>query len=74
MTKQEVLTALWKMKMDPNTGEHTLGNFVLRWGRNNTYDLRHGSKTICGGEIPTSADPNTYPIRIAIEAVTNMNI
>lgn len=74
MTKQETLTALWKMKADPKPGEHTIGNFVLRWGANDHYDFRNGSTSIVCGKIPASADRNTFPIRMAIEAVTNMNI
>jgi hypothetical protein len=76
MTKAAIVTLMRNLgTLDAGT-EVVVGNFTIRRGKSHhrTYDIRHGSKTICGGEIPTSADPQTYPIRMAIEAVTNMEI
>lgn len=76
MTKSDIISLIQNLSKLDAGAETTVGNFVISRGtdRHRSYCVRHGSKTICGGEIPTSADPETYPIRMAVEAVTNMNI
>lgn len=76
MTKSYIISQLHKVEsLDAGT-EVGVGNFVISRSKSHhrSYCVRHGSKTICEGEIPTSADPDTFPVRMAIEAVTNMNI
>lgn len=74
MTKNEVLKELDKMLEGPQVWENAIGNFVISWSRDGHYDFRHGNTSIACGKIPASADRNAYPIRMAIEAVANMNI
>lgn len=76
MNKASIVSLMQNIgKLDAGT-EAVVGNFTISRGKSHhrTYDIRHGATTICGGYIPAKADPETFPIRMAIEAVTNMNI
>jgi hypothetical protein len=76
MTKTVIVSLMQNLiKIDAGT-EAVVGNFVISRSKSHhrSYCVRHGSKTICEGEIPTSADPDTFPVRMAIEAIRNMNI
>lgn len=76
MTKTAIISQLHRVESLAAGAEVGVGNFVISRSKSHhrSYCVRHGSKTICEGEIPTSADPDTFPVRMAIEAVTNMNI
>ena len=73
MTKQQIITHLSDKRIKPFETIRAGTIEVYRgYEVHGNFSVMHGNHQIGGGRIPASADPEVYPLKVAIASVNEM--